>query len=149
MRIPDEQAVYKLKSISFPKYALHPSFSRGKEIREKETVWSYGFHWDVDTTDPEWDTISLYGMLNLKRKADNFDIAKLHITSVYEVSKGMSFSIKYKVLTDTSNQQSAQLQGAWRIKVKNPSIAKILPQAYNRILGLEIDLKKIIYEKWE
>ena len=140
---------YRLKLISFPKYVLHSSFSRGKEVREKEVTWSYGFVWDIDTNDTEWDRLSLYAMLSLNRKTDNFTIAKLHVTSVYEVSKGISFKTKYKILTDTANMQGAQVQGAWRVKIQNPSVARILPQSYDRIVSLETDLKRMIYEKWE
>ena len=113
----NEVAQVLLKSIAVTKYKLDTSYARGKEIKEREAGWSCGFNWNIDTTDSELDELRIFILLNLYRRNDNFSIVRLHTTTTYKVSKGLSFNMKYSVLVDLCNQVLGQTQGMWRVKV--------------------------------
>ncbi len=144
-----EVAQVKLKSIAVTKYKLDHSYSRGKEIREKDCGWSCGVNWDINTTAIDWDELNIYILLNLYRKKDNFSIVTLHTTTTYKVSKAHSFNMKYSILVEVCNQVMAQTQGMWRVKVQNPCLSRLVLQAYDLILSMETDFKRLIYEQWE
>ena len=145
----NEVAQVLLKSIAVTKYKLDTSYARGKEIKEREAGWSCGFNWNIDTTDSELDELRIFILLNLYRRNDNFSIVRLHTTTTYKVSKGLSFNMKYSVLVDLCNQVLGQTQGMWRVKVQNPCLSRLVVQGYDLILTMEKDFKRLIYEQWE
>ena len=144
-----ENGECNLISIVFPKFKIDSSYSRGKEICDKEISWSFGVNWDVNTTGIELDILRIYIYLDMIRIKDGFNIVKMDTCVTYEVCKNLSFADKYKFIENCCNDASAQVQGAWHVKVYNPSLAKHLPQTYNKVLELETVIKESIYQKWE
>jgi len=145
----NEAGSYILKSIIFPKFKLDPSYVRATTIETGHVFWRLGINWDVNTDDAKWDELKIFNQLDLYRKKDDFHIARLHSVSTYKISKGISFSEKYSILLNLCNKAVAQLQGAWRVKMRNSSVATYLHQAFNKALQMETDFKQMIYEKWE
>ena len=145
----NEAGSYILQSIAFPKFKLDASYIREKTIQAGQVFWRLGINWDVNTDDAQLDKLKIFYQLDLYRKEDNFHIARLHSVSTYKVSKGMPFSEKYAMILTLCNRAMAQLQGAWHVKMRNPSVAAYIPQAFNKALQMEVDFKEMIYEKWE
>ena len=145
----NEARSYILKSIAFPKFKLDASYVREKTIQTGQVFWRLGINWNVNTDDAQWDELKIFNQLDLYRKTDDFHIARLYSVSTYKISKGISFSGKYFMLLNLCNQAAAQLQGAWRVKMRNSSVATYLPQAFNKASQVEVDFKQMIYEKWE
>lgn len=145
----NEIVSFTLISIVFDKFKLDPSYSRGKASAENQVTWFLGLNWTVNVNYGDKDELKIFNQLDMYRKKDHFNIAKMHIITTYTVSKGISFATKYKLLIELCNQTAGHLQGAWRVKIQNHSIATILPQAYNKVLKMEQEFKKMIYENWE
>ena len=53
------------------------------------------------------------------------------------------------MLNEAYNSTVTHVQGIWKLKVYNLSVAKYLVQAYNKVLQDEQELEKSIYEDWE
>ncbi len=144
-----ENISYKLIHIGFRRRKLHSSYAGGKTIRETETSWEQGINWEVKKVDDEWDEVVIFTELYLYRKRDHFEIASLELTSTYYVGRGLSFDTKFKILVLLCNSACGHMQGAWRLKIKNDCINRLIPSSYNKVLEMKTEFKKMIYEDWE
>lgn len=145
----EETISYKLIGIVTTKRKLHSSYAEGKKIRETDCSWGQGINWKVKQFNEDWDEVKIFTELYLYRKKDHFEIASLFVTTTYHVNRGLGFDTKYKLLVLLCNNASGHIQGAWRMKIKNDCINRYVPQSYNKILEMETDLKRMIYEDWE
>ena len=87
--------------------------------------------------------------VRLLRKEDRFQIVLLEVTGHYEVFNNISFNTKLVAINELYNNLAAQVQGIWIVKIVNPNIASILPQAYNKMIENMEEFKKQVYETWE
>ncbi len=138
-----------LTRISLDKFKLDASYSKGKEIKPGDAGFNLVYVWKVSPFDEEWDELTMTLELLLYRLKDRFIIVKMTVTSVFMVTKGVIFKVKVNMLNEAFNSTVTHVQGIWKLKVYNLSVAKILPQAYNKVLQDEQGLEKDIYEDWE
>lgn len=140
---------YKPVSITFPKFYVCKDYDSIKELKDKEITWLAVCDFKVRSIDEEWDELTMDFRLALSKKLDGYKITELVTKSIYNVSAGMKFEHKYRMLKIASNQTTCHAQGAWVVKNTNPYVKKHLPQAYNKIEELETEFKERIYKIWE
>gem|GEM_PF-2736361 len=147
--IRKETGSISLTKISLNKFKLDASYGRGKEIKEGDAGFTLMYVWKVSPLDEEWDELTMTIEIELYRLRDRFSIVKMTVSSIFKVTKGVIFRVKVNMLNEAFNSTVTHVQGIWKLKVYNLSVAKILPQAYNKVLEDELALEKSIYEDWE
>ena len=138
-----------LLKISVDKFKLDASYSRGKEVKSGDAGYNLVYIWNVSPLDDEWDELKMTIELELYRIKDRFRIVEMSVTSIFKVTKGVTFRVKVNMLNEAYNSTVTHVQGIWKLKVYNLSAAKYLVQAYNKVLQDEQELEKSIYEDWE
>ena len=138
-----------LLKISVDKFKLDASYSRGKEVKSGDAGYNLVYIWNVSPLDDEWDELKMTIELELYRIKDRFRIVEMSVTSIFKVTKGVTFRVKVNMLNEAYNSTVTHVQGIWKLKVYNLSVAKYLVQAYNKVLQDEQELEKSIYEDWE
>jgi hypothetical protein len=137
-----------LLKISVDKFKLDASYSRGKEVKSGDAGYNLVYIWNVSPLDDECDKLKMTIELELYRIKDRFSIVKMSVSSIFRVTKGVTFRVKVNMLNEAYNSTVTHVQGVWKLKVYNVSLAKYLVQAYNKILQDEQELEKSIYEDW-
>ena len=140
---------YKAVSITFPSFYVCKDYVSIKELNDKEITWLVVCDFSVRSIDDEWDELTIDFRLALSRKEDGYKIAELVTKSIYNVSAGMKFEHKYRMIRIAMNQTASQVQGAWVVKNTNPHVKIHLPQAYNKIDEHETEYKERLYKVWE
>lgn len=145
----DYKTEYKPVSITFPRFYVCKDYVSIRELNDKKIEWLVVCDFKVRSIDDEWDELTIDYRLALSRKHDGYKIAELVTKSIYNVSAGMKYEHKYRMLKIAVNQTTCQAQGAWVVKNTNPYVKKHLPQAYNRMDEIETEFKERLYKVWE
>jgi hypothetical protein len=147
--VTEEEFSYRLISTDITNFSLHPKYGTDEELTPGNGDFRFGINWKIVERDETSCFIDMYAEVRLLRKEDRFQIVLLEVTGHYEVSKDISFNTKLVAINELYNNLAAQVQGIWHIKIVNPNIAAIIPQAYNKMIEDEEAFKKQVYETWE
>lgn len=145
----NEQIEYKLIGIAFPRFFVHPDYSGTQPVSDTEVRWMVSVNFKLANLRSDWFDIIVTLTLTLIRIKDEVTIAELLTVSTFKTLSKLSFKAKFIVVSAAINQILTHAQGAWSVKNINPNISKILPQAYNRQMDIELALKKQLYEHLE
>ena len=147
--VNQEEFGYRLVSAEINSFTLHPKYGTDQELEASNGDFRFGINWKIVETNEKETLIDMTAEIRLLRKEDRFQIVYMELTGHYTVSPNLSFDTKTAAISEIFNNLSAVAQGAWHVRIANPNIASILPQAYNRMLNNLEELKKQVYETWE
>ncbi len=147
--VNEEEFSYRLINTDINSFTLHPQYGTDKELTPSNGDFRFGINWKIVERNETSCFIDISAEVRLLRKEDRFQVIFLEVTAHYEVSKNISFNTKVFALNELYNNLAAQVQGIWAVKIANPHIAAILPQAYNKLMENEEEFKKQVYEAWE
>ncbi len=147
--VTEEEFSYRLINTDITKFSLHPKYGTDEELTPSNGDFRFGINWKIVEKDETSCFIDMSAEVRLLRKEDRFQIVLLEVTGHYEVSKDISFNTKLVAINELYNNLAAQVQGIWHVKIVNPNIASILPQAYNKMIENMEEFKKQVYETWE
>lgn len=140
---------YGLLKITFPSFWTCEDYDGIEYFAEGEGRWLAVTNFDVRNKDAEWDELTVTLRAAFSRENDGYKIAELVTESVYKVSAGMKFEHKFLSLTKAMNETIGHIQGAWTVKNTNPVIGKIIPQGYDRLEEITLELKERVYLIWD
>ena len=147
--VVNEEFSYGLIYTDINSFSLHPQYSTDEELPISNCDFRFGTSWKVIEANEEATLIDMSFEIRLLRREDHFQVVFLDITGHYTVSLGLDFETKMVAVSEIFNNLAAQAQGMWHIKITNPTIAAILPQAFNKLMEQLDTLKEQVYEKWE
>lgn len=137
----------RLVEIAFPLFAVNPAFENAV-VTEADVMWIAVWDITVERIDKEWSELQVRMVITLRKKDTNKKIAELITVSTSEVVAGQSMDMKKAVLFYCVNETAAHAQGAWLIKNENELIARIVPQALDRVKADGKEIKDAIKAKW-
>ena len=142
--------VYKrIKRIVFSDFFVHSDYATNKTIIDKDVKWMLFSDFKVGKRTNEWDEITVEQKIVVAKKSDDSSVAVLKVNSTYEVSAGMTFDYKFRMIGELINSAIGQLQGGWIVKHTNPHLKEFLPQAFFKEKMIADFLKKAVYERWD
>ena len=147
--VVNEDFSYGLIYTDINSFSLHPQYRTDEELPASNCDFRFGTSWKVVETNETATLIDMSFEIRLLRREDRFQVVVLDITGHYTVSLGLTFDTKLVAVSEIFNNLASQAQGMWHIKIANPKIAAILPQAYNKLMEQLDNLKEKVYEKWE
>ena len=147
--VTEEEFSYRLNNTSITNFSLNPKYGTDEKLGSRNGDFRFGINWKIVKRDETSCCIDMSAEVRLLRKEDRFQIVLLEVTGHYEVFNDISFNTKLVAINELYNNLAAQVQGIWHVKIVNPNIASILPQAYNKMIENMEEFKKQVYETWE